>query len=431
MFILQFSKFRTPSKNFMAYTYGRPFRYQKRRPSARGSAYRPTYSRSAMYPRRPAGSYSRYSRKKASRYARPKIGRKMVVTPKNGFVSGCALSQYQLSQIDAFDPRVVGVKIPDSNAAPSCGLMVSDDISLPVPGTTGFSCAFAFQPSTSTTMITAVPGSANSWTWPVNFGGNTASQKFAAVNNNFDLFRPVAHGVRISSSLAATAATGFVHIAVYPSRMTRGTWDFPLTLAAMADCMWYTRITVSSLTQTPYVIQNKFLDCTSQRYIDTNTSTGRLGDNPSTAGQNFAGASNIANEWCTVVIALEGANTTATLNNPISAETLVHYEALPAPLGVQAGGPAAAFDPRDMQGAAAISAQQNPVSPVSPEGQSSSILEGVIQAAQAAGNVAVDVARVAGPQTREAFVQLAGGAIGTYAAQRGAAAQNNIGMIQN
>lgn len=47
------------------------------------------------------------------------------------------------------------------------------------------------------------------------------------------------------------------------------------------------------------------------------------------------------------------------------------------------------------------------------------------------GNLAYDVGQSAAPQARQAFVNIAGGALGSYAAQRGAAAMNNIGMIQN
>jgi len=246
------------------------------------------------------------------------------------------------------------------------------------------------------------------------------------------LFRPVAHGVRISSSLSSTAATGFVHIAVYPSRTTKTSWDFPTSLALMADCMWYTRITLSSLTQTPYVIQNKFLDCTAQRYIDTNDGANKQGDNPSSASNTTrAGVFNIANEWCTILIALEGTAVGGGLTVPLSAETLVHYEALPAPGGVQAGGPAAQFDPRDLQGASAIGAQTNPVSPVTPGGAASSIREGVAVAAQAAGNLLQDIGQSVAPTARQALISAVSGAATNYIQQRGAAAQNNIGMLQN
>lgn len=374
----------------------------------------------------------RYSRKKASRYARPKVGRKMVITPKNGFAEGTPLSQYQLSQVDAFDPRAVGVKIPDSNTTPSCGVLVSDDMNCSVPGS-GNAVCYAFQPSISTTMIASnnITGP-TSWVWQAGFTGVQASNKFGSIAANFDLFRPVAHGVRISSSLSSTAAQGFVHIAVYPSRTTKSTWDFPTSIAAMADCMWYTRITTSSLTQTPYLVQNKFLDCTAQRYIDTNDSTNKQGDNPTLAGNTTrAGVFNVANEWCTVLIALEGTAVGGVVTVPISVETLVHYEALPAPGGVQAGGPAATFDPLDLQGASAIGAQTNPVSPVTPGGARQSLVESISVAAAATGNFLADVGQSVAPQARQALVNAASGAAAGYISQRGAAAQNNIGMLQN
>lgn len=410
----------------MAYSYGRPFRYQKRRPSARGSSYRPAYSRSAVYPRRPAGGYSRYTRKKASRYGRPRTAKRMVVTPKNGFVSGVPLSQYQLAQVDAFDPRAVGVKIPDSNTTPSCGVMVSDDLNLTIPGTNYASC-YAFQPSVGCTMITANPSAANAWTWPAAFAGVTQSSKYSTVGSNYDLYRPVAHGVRISSSLSTTSASGFVHVAVYPSRTTKTTWDFPTSLALMSECMWYTRVTVSSLTQTPYVIQNKFLDCTAQRYIDTANGSNTVGDTP-TAGSR-AGVINVANEWCTILIAIEGAAVGGVLTAPVSVETLVHYEALPSPGGVQAGAPAAQFDPQDLQGASTIAAQTDPVQQVSPAGQSSS-MRAATAVLQATGNLVTDIASNLQTPVYNALLQ-AGTAAGTqYINSRGAQATNNIGMLQ-
>ena len=286
----------------MAYTYAAR-RPSYRRPGSRGRVYRRFNARYSSYPRRPAGSYSRRGRKATKRYGRTKVPRSFIKTPANGFVNGAPLSQYQIAQVDAFDPRSVGVRIPDSNSTPSCGVLTSDDYSLPVPSP-GFSCAFAFQPNTSTSLVTAVGATVTSWTWPATFGGATASNKFAPIAANFDMFRPVSHGVRISSSLASTAATGFCHIAVYPSRTTKNTWDFPTNIAAMADCMWYTRVTISSLTQTPYVIQNKFLDCTANRYIDTADGAVHRGDNPAGGATVGAGMLHVANEWCTVIIAL-------------------------------------------------------------------------------------------------------------------------------
>lgn len=410
----------------MAYGYSN-YRRPAGRAKARRPTYRPSYSRAPTYSRRPAGSNSGYSRKKTKRYGRPKA-RSYVVTPKNGFVAGAPLSQYQLAQIDAFDPRAVGVKIPDSNATPSCGVMVSDDLNLGAPGANLAIC-YAFQPSVASTMISGVGSTTQAWTWPAAWAGSTASGKSASIGSNYDLYRPVAHGIRISSSISATAATGFVHIAVYPSRTTRATWDFPTNLAGLSDCMWYTRITLSSLTQTPYVIQNKFLDCTAQRYIDTTNLSNSIGDNPT--GGSRAGVLNVANEWCTVLIALEGTNASGVLTAPVSVETLVHYEALPSPGGVQAGGPAAMYDVADLQGAAAAAANLDPVNPVSPGGTQSVLRAGVSQVAAATGNFISDVVQNVAPSAREVMVGLAAGAVSRHIQPGGANSQNHIGRLTN
>lgn len=373
----------------------------------------------------------RYSRKKASRYGRPKSSKRMVITPKNGFATGTPLSVYQLSQIDAFDPRVVGVKIPDSNTTPSVGVMVSDDFNLSTLPNNFASC-YAFQPSVASCMITAVPGTVNSWVWPASYAGNTISAKSSAIGTNYDLYRPVAHGVRISSSLSTQSATGFVHIAVYPSRTTKGTWDFPQNLANLSECMWYTRITVSSLTQTPYVIQNKFLDCTAQRYVDTGGDAGgnKVGDNPGslTASEGRYGRVQVANEWCTILIAIEGATVGGVLTVPISAETLVHYEALPAPGGVQVGAPASIFDQNDLAAASVLAAQSDPVQQVTPTATQSAI-NSATSVLQATGNLLSEVGTNIAPSARAAFVNMASGAATQYIQERGAQSSNNIGRI--
>jgi len=414
----------------MAFTY--PARRPSyRRPASRGRVYRRPNSRYPSYPRRPAGSYSRRGRKATKRYGRTKVPRSYVKTPKNGFVAGCPLSQYQIAQVDAFDPRAVGVRIPDSNSTPSVGLLTSDDWNLGIPATNNYARCWALQPNTSISIVPSTGVSSTTWSWAANFGSNIQSNKYASVGTNFDLFRPVAHGVRISCSLASTAATGFCHIAVYPSRTTKTTWDFPTSISAMADCMWYTRITVSSLTQTPYVIQNKFLDCTANRYIDTVDTNGRKGDNPAGAASNLgAGAISVANEWCTVLIALEGANGTGTDNTPISAETLVHYEALPAPGGVQVGLPAAIFDPADQEHAAHLSANMPPVSEQTTTAAASNIQAAVAAVSETAGNVFTGIAANVGPRLSNLAVGVGTAAVNQYLDNNGIPGVNNPGRLQ-
>jgi len=396
----------------MVFSYGSR-RSAYSRPASRGRTYRRPYARPSTYSRRPAGSYSRSSRKKTRRYGRAKVARSFIATPKNGFVTGTPLSQYQLAQVDAFDPRAVGVRIPDSNTSPSCAVMTCDDITLTAPPTNAI--CYAFQPNARTTMISGVGAGVGSWTWPGNFGGVTSSNKDAAVATNYDLIRPVSHGVRISCPLSSTTAVGFVHMAVYPSRSTKSSWDFPTTIAGLADCMWYTRVTISSLTQQPFVIMNKFLDCTAQRYIDTGTSGSRQGDNPLgvTVGAQ-AGAISVANEWCTILIAMEGSNLTGGALAILSAETLIHHEALPSPLGVQAGGPAAVYDPVDLERASTISAHQNPATSADGPTVAQHLQEGVNIVAQGVSSVAGEFVSRVGPAVREAGMNMAVGAFTQY-----------------
>ena len=42
------------------------------------------------------------------------------------------------------------------------------------------------------------------------------------------MIRPVAHGLRLSSPVSTTSATGYVHVCICAARTTKTTWDFLL-----------------------------------------------------------------------------------------------------------------------------------------------------------------------------------------------------------
>lgn len=356
--------------------------------STRRRSYRRPYTRRS-YPNRRA--YSRPS----SRRARPYSSRRR--TTNNVSQAKPTLSKYALSQINPFASEVEGVKIPDANTAPGVGVLTLDNFGLTTSSSaTTYGHAWAFAPSMGNALITATPAAGNTWTWDANYGGRTPSSKWTSIRSNYHSTRPVAHGVRVSSPIAALNATGFLHIAVYPmNTYSKTTWNLPASLSEMTGCLWYNRYTISSLTQHPIIVVNKFLDNTSQRYTST-LSTAEI-----QATGNPAGSIQIPNEWCYIVVAVEAGIASTTM---VNAETICHYEALPLLTGVTTGTPAAAFNPADMAGTGRVGSEIPPSYVDDGQGNPSLIQQGAqafVQGAQAAapgigqalGNLAMSYAQ--------------------------------------
>lgn len=356
--------------------------------SSRRRSYRRPYTRRS-YPNRRAYSRPSYRR------ARPYSSRRR--TTNNVSQAKPTLSKYALSQINPFAPEVEGVKIPDANTAPGVGVLTLDNFGLTTSSSaTTYGHAWAFAPSMGAALITATPAAGNTWTWDANFAGRTPSAKWDSIKSNYHSTRPVAHGLRVSSPIAALNATGFLHVAVYPMNVySKTTWNLPASLSEMTGCLWYSRYTISSLTQHPIIVVNKFLDNTSQRYTST-LSTAEI-----VTGGNPAGSIQIPNEWCYIVVAIEAGIASTTM---VNAETICHYEALPLLTGVTTGTPAAAFNPSDMAGTGRVGSEIPPSYVDDGQGNPSLLQQGAqafvqgVQAAapgigQAVGNLAMSYAQ--------------------------------------
>jgi len=357
--------------------------------STRRRSYRRPYSRRS-YPNRRA--YSRPSSRRARSYSSRRRTTNSV--PK---IHKITLSKYALSQINPFVSEVEGVKIPDANTAPGVGVLTLDNFGLTTSSSaTTFGHAWAFAPSLGAALITATPAAGNTWTWDAAYDGRTASSKWTSIQSNYHSTRPVAHGLRVSSPIAALTATGFLHVAVYPmNTFNKTTWNLPASLSEMTGCLWYNRYTISSLTQHPIIVVNKFLDNTSQRYTSTLSATDiQTGGNP-------AGTIEIPNEWCYIVVAVEAGIASTTM---VNAETICHYEALPLLTGVTTGTPAAAFNPADMAGTGRVGSSIPPSYVDDGQGNPSLLQQGAqafVQGAQAAapgigqalGNLAMSYAQ--------------------------------------
>lgn len=300
--------------------------------------YRRRYRR-RYYPRRMySGGRSRY-RAPARRRAAP---RRKTTTRKSRKCE-CPVSpqldsgqKWLLAQVDPFEPKVAGAKIPDANSVPSIGYPMNE-LSAPASTLVGEVQCVALLPAVTNSIITATSG-AGAWTWAINWGGATNWTERASVVQGIELTRPVAHGVRVSCPNAPTTTTGFLHIAVaFESFNNVSTWPWPTTVAGLSAYQFYKRVTLASLTQSPITVINKFIDDSAFRYT-----TSDRADHPGAAATpDLQFQFQTPYSWGAILIAFEGAATTT----PISIESVLHQEGIPKNSSFLHGSVAARFDP--------------------------------------------------------------------------------------
>lgn len=292
--------------------------------SVPASTARSSYRRRRYTRRRRMRGYRR------RRYTRRRRARRTLVRARK------TLSKFVSAQIDPFDQRVDGCKIPDSNTYPSCSIRIEDIFAGQASDANGL-YARAFMPTLINNIIGHTAAGTDSWTWSAAYGGALNSSKAATVASQYNLVRPVAHGIRVTCSAAPTAVTGNLHVAIVAmSDFNQPTWSLPVNISQMANAMFYKKWPVAQFTQQSLRIVNKFLDCTSTRYMDP-TSDGIVNSND---------AELHTNGWAVILVVLEGAPATTSM---LGIEEVMHFEAIPRASGLDTSTPAAAFDVEQQQ----------------------------------------------------------------------------------
>lgn len=322
--INQFDCSHTVLDQMVYYRATRRAAYRRRAPIRRRRSYASTYvPRPRVSSRRIAPR--RTTRPRAMSAAEPSIGR-----------SG---SKYIHAQADPFSEQVDGVKIPDANSQPSVAIKAEDAWTMST-GAVQTSTFASFNPSTSKMFVQGVYASATSCTWTAAFGGSTSSSKNSKLISDMELVRPVAHAVRITSGLAPTTTTGFVHVAVFTQALyNQSTWTYPTTIADLSNVPGYNRIPIARLTAEGLTIVNRPLDCTSQRYVDTDS-----------GGYNNADVDgfHVPYQWGSICVAVEGAPASSTV---LSVESILHMECIPRATSISTPSPAASYSPAALGGA--------------------------------------------------------------------------------
>jgi len=296
-------------------------------------------------------------------------------------------NKFALAQLDPFHSSVLGAKIPDSNTQPSISSSDIEQISVTSSSTATHVNGVAFRPQYTWGVVYGTAGAAVDW--GAGYAGSNRSKR-TAYNNAIELTRPVAHAIRLSSPVAPTAASGFVHIAI-STETTYGevTWKFPTTVAEISGCQFYKRVTLASLTQSPLTVINKWIDDTAFRYSSP------------TSGQILSTAQGFQTDfsWGVIVVLYEGVPTSTAV---LSAEHLLISEGIPQKDSPIIGTPAATSSPGLMSSTSDMQANTEPFHTEAE--QDSYIQQGLNQFAQGAReqgeavfqNVAVPLVRAAG-----------------------------------
>ncbi|AYP28703.1 MAG: putative capsid protein [Cressdnaviricota sp.] len=382
-----------------------PRRRSTARSSARSAKRRPSYSRRPARRRVQAGRT---------------VSRRPIPLGMTSLSKTIRKVPFLMAHVDPFLPVVRGVKVPDTNTMESDTFVCADEYSATITSGTAVK-AFAFNPAITSSCVPSVEG-AGAWTWPVTYTGGIDVVQLGNIQAASTAYRTVAHGIRISSTLAATAATGFVHVAIYsPATFGEATWPFPTTIGQMRDLPFYRKVTLSSLTQSPLTVVNKFLDQTAFRYYDARETTAGYAN----SSKNFF---QITHSWATIFVAIEGAPAASTC---LGIEMILHGEAICKAGSSNSASPAAPGNPGLMAAAGTMAANTPATHFESEQGSVFQQATDAIQEGLSAG--AENVAQWGVNQLRhsaENSVYVAGGVALNYLTQRGRPSININGQTR-
>jgi len=263
----------------------------------------------ASYARRRAPARRSSYRRRARR---PRVGRTSM--------GSNLMPQYLLANLNPFDQNAFGVRIPDTSCAPSSGFHLREEYTLAVNAGTDYLSGAAYMPDPLnwTNAATGTGTGACSWA----YASVATWAKKLAVQTSFQLVRPVAHGIRLSCANAPTSQTGNVHVCLCANSTALAAPTLPGSISEMREMTGYRRQTLASLTQTPMLVVNKFMDSTANRYLDPTISSWVS----QSGGGSLAGAaSTVAEEWMTIVVLFDGTGAAATTPE-LTVEVICHFE---------------------------------------------------------------------------------------------------------
>jgi len=314
-------------------------------------------------PRTPRRTARRYSARKSPAVRRRATARRATSVRKSRSTgrrkSSGSLHPFLVAQMNPFSPRALGCRVPDQSTAFSGGFHTQDQTFID-NAAAGFASACVFLPNTNTYASNMTPASASTITVPAAFGGYMYPARQTSIASSYALVRPVAHAVRLTTSVAPQNCQGFVHSAVFPMSMFGvSSWEVPLSIASMVDLPGYSRTPLASLIENPLIVVNRFLGPDSFIYSDPTDS--QLINQPKAALDS-------PNGWCVIMIWLTGAYSAAAPSNQLACEAICHFEGIASPGSIGVGGPAEPPNSAVMDVGAAYVAKAPTTRPDAPSG---------------------------------------------------------------
>ena len=327
-------------------------------------AYRRTSKRSGLKRRSKRGSYGSYSRKRS--YYKPSVYRRPYRRYQRRYHNVGSrvtkIPQFLAANLNPFDMVSRGARIPDTNSSPSSGFHSIDSGYMNASNATitvaNGMIMNVFRPYVNNPIIYAATSSTSAVSWLAAQTQAVQAAKYTAITSQYELFRAVAHGVKLTCPLAPTSAAGNIHVCLYtPRQITSGTtFPYPTSVAEMRECPFYQKFTLASLTQNPICIANKFSDITGFRYEQPG-----VVDQPADTTAAVGGVNQVPGGWMHIIVALDGTGLTSRDSGQIQYENLVHCEGQAVYSGLNGDNNAEPSNSTVLDGTAACIAQMDPV----------------------------------------------------------------------
>jgi len=287
---------------------------------------------------------------------------------KHGAKKRAALHKFTLAQLNPFNRDCYDCRVPDTNTAPSTPFSTYDEYNIGSGAFPNASCNI-FMPNLRNMYCfpAGAGGSATSWNWSAINQNSTVN--YTALDNQFGLYRPVSLGIRITCPLAATSASGYVHLCLFSASTSNSSANLPSNLTEMATCPFYKRINLASIVQTPVIYVSKYMDESAHLYRDINNAFQFTGTTGAEIQTNWG--------WMTIMCVVEGYPNGG---NPLGIEVVGHYEGQSKFAAMITDIPAEMPNAPVMAATSAITAMRDP------------LVDGVESGAAAAAGVAGQVA---------------------------------------
>lgn len=264
------------------------------------------------------------------------------------------IPQFTMCQIDPFAPECFGAKVPDESTAPSSTAFSRTQY--PLSTGSGFGgCGAVFRYHPAAFAVDLIPASSTSWANHTAFAGTTATSNQLALASAYSEVRAVGFGIKLSTRLNYTTASGVVHIALVPDILDKVTWNYPTGIGAMEYSPYYRRIPLADLIENEMLINGKYTDLTAFRYVDP-------------AIPDFGPTSAVfpSTGWLAIQVWYEGA---INITNALDIEYIAQYEcfsqASSTTLGVMSVSPASPSSPAVMAATSYLIDATEPIKVVS------------------------------------------------------------------